>query len=454
MSVQFVNSGADIDVGVLAETTPGTFETSAAFELILNTGTSPDFPTEQVSSADVGDQGGPLGRRTVSRGGDIDFPMHFRHDANKIMEAHAFRDDWATEVTITGSSDIDLVLAGTHQDGSTGLQLSTTTGGFNSLITYGGATANGAVSLLLLIEGFTNAINNQPVAVKAVWNNGSNDLIDIDAGYAGGASTENFGAGPKIGETLTSAVIHAGEAVRNQRKGNPGRRTLSVMLDRFLLTEGRFDGVIGWVANDLNFEISGKGEVTETVNGNGRGWVGLSNTPVNGQAVGSHFVDNNPDVDFFIGGKDLQHLSIVTFANALNSTEKPINLSDKNVSAFSWSLAGNVNVITDVVGTDQVLPRRGLPDFTGNLTWYVADDTIIADIVRLGSSNQHQKGAIHVVFQEPGGNWKGLTLPRNEFEQTGGTGGGDGEESGTLNFGSEAKSKQARTAIMQQWTAF
>lgn len=139
MPVEIITSGENVDVGLLAETTPGTLE-QAVYEIFQTTGAELDYPSNEAEDNTTGDHGGPLSKRTISRGGDANFPAHLRYDGNKALAEAAFRDDFATAVSIVGSSDIGIDTAGTHADGSTGLVITGGAGAFTDLVTYASAT--------------------------------------------------------------------------------------------------------------------------------------------------------------------------------------------------------------------------------------------------------------------------------------------------------------------------
>lgn len=449
MAVDFIQDAYDIDVGIAEQTVDSeTFE-QAAFERLLHTGATFEYPSNEVESEDMGDTGGPTGRRRIARGGNADLPMHFRYDANKTPEAAAFRDSWATELSVTGAGapgDFEYLTAGTHNDGSTGLQIKAALNSLNVLKLGAGR------GLLVYPVNFTTAANNQPFMVKDVWDDGTNDLIDIYDGYGGGGASDPFGA-PKTAEDSQAATLHFGEWIKNRRKGGGAKRVYSILVDRYLLTSARrYRGLIGWVANDYTFEIPDEGAVRCTVNGMGRLWQPSQATPPNGEAEGSHFTDPT-NRDFVVGGEDLEFLSLVTFANNLVTTELPINLSDLNVTNYTFNLTGNVNALSNILGARGVVPKPGRQGFNGTLGYYVADDDVLAALENLGSRDAHQKAAMHVAFLDPAGNRKALTLPRNEFAQTGGEG-GTGEEAGTLEYGSEAIDHLFRTAVLQQFSPF
>lgn len=446
MAVDFLQDASDIDIGMAVQSVDAeTFE-QAVFERLLTTGPTLDRPSNEVEAEDIGDTGGVTGRRRIARGGNLDLPMHFRYEANKTPEAGAFRDTWATEFSYTGAGvagDVEYLTTGIHADTTTGLQIKTALNGLSVLKNGVGR------GLLVLNAGWATGANNQPFMVKDVHDDGSNDLVDIYAGYGGGGASDPFGA-PKTAEDAQAATLFFGEWIKNRRQGGPTKQVFSVMLHRYQLTSTRaYEGLLAWVPNDYTFEIPDEGSVRATVTGIGRRWLPTQATPLNGQPEATMW--NDPiNRDFVVGGEDLEFLSVVTFANDLVPTEVPILLADKNVTNFSFNLAGGVEPKSNILGITGVLPKRGRFGFNGSLGFYVADDQVFDDLMAIGHQDTHQKAAINLAFKDPAGNWKGLTLPRNEFGQTGGEG-GTGDEVGTLEFGSEAIDNLFRTAILQQW---
>lgn len=445
MAVEFVNTPADNEVGFLEETVVGEVE-QGVYDQILVTGPTFAYPDNEVVANDTGDRGGMTGRRRISKGGDATFPLLFRHGSNTLLEEHSWRDDYTAEFTVTGTSDINIDPAGTHEDGSTGIVITAPASTFNDLV---GGVGDG---VLAYMRAWVTTDNNQAVGIKAVKADGSK--LDIYNTYGAGAVASPFGA-PKTGETLQSAVLRFGKILRNKRKGNPGRRALSLLVDRYMhINSGRFKTLAGWVADNWDFEVPDEGPVHATVTGNGRIWTPGSMTPQNGQAADSHFADNIPDRQMIVGGEDLENFGIFGYPNTNNPTPVPLLLGDTNITSFSFSLAGNNNVLRNILGMKGVLVRRGKFDMTGSIGYYVADDTVLADLERLGDPDNHYRAAQNLVFKDPEGYRKGLTQCRSVFGQTGGEGGGDGEETGTLAFGSEAVSTTHRTCILQEWDIF
>lgn len=451
MPVEIVTSGHNVDVGAKAETVVGELEQDV-YDIIQTQGATLSYPSEEAEDTTTGDYGGPISKRTISRGGDADFPSHLRFGGNRLLTLNAFRDTvFPSERTIVGASNIDYVLNGTHLDGATGLQIQAPTTTFNALITYAGATLNGAEGLLLLAKGFTNAGNNQPVMVKAVHDSGGLAKIDIFGGYGGGTAGDPFGA-PKIAEALKSATLYAGSAVRNRQLGVGNKRALSIMVDYFEhATAARFNGLRGWVANDWSLAIAGKGPVIVTTNGNGRGWTPLQATPPNGETLGSHFSAAGDLDPMYIGAEDLVVFAIVPYANVLVATAVPILLADTNIKSGNLNLAGQVAVINDIVGTDELVPRRGMHNPAGSVGWYMTDATIAEQITKIGAKATRQDGAVHALWKDALGQYIAVNFLKNNFKATGPGGGRDAVE-GTLEFGSMALSKNARAVVFQEYS--
>ena len=154
------------------------------------------------------------------------------------------------------------------------------------------------------------------------------------------------------------------------------------------------------------------------------------------------------------GGEDLEGLYLAGIINAANPSPVPVLLGDTGVTSFNFSLAGGNNVLTNILGMQGTLVRRGEMEMTGEIGWYVADDPMLTEIERFGSPDFNLKAAMHILFRDPDGFRKILTNGRVTFAQSGGEGGGDGEEAGTMAFGSEAKNDIVRTCALQQFSPF
>ena len=220
MACDTVTSSDNVDAGLLVEAVCGTLETGAAYEIFQTTGAELDYPSEEAIDNTVGDHGGPISKRTISRAGDASLPAHLRFGGNDELLSSALREAWPAEVTIVGSADNDLVLAGTHNDGATGLQIIGTAGAtqFDTFITYNSATANGIGGLVLHSSGWTAGANNQLMVVKEVWKDGANGYIDLyDFNTAGGAGP-GIGA-QKIAATGDTPTLRVGSAIRNRQSG-------------------------------------------------------------------------------------------------------------------------------------------------------------------------------------------------------------------------------------------
>lgn len=452
MAVEKITSAENVDVGMLKETTCGVL-IQAAYDLIQSSGPEFEFPSDEAVDGTTGDRGGPISKRTTSRGGNASLPAHLRFGGLTLQIEAALREDMPAAVTIVGTSDIDYLTAGTHNDGSTGLQIRAPTGDFAALLTYGaGAEVSGGASgMIVLVSGFAVADNNQPVMIKDVWDDASFAYIDIDAGYGGGAVADVFGA-PKTGETLQSATLRVGTGIRNRQSGSGAVRTYSLLADYFEQTKARFQALRGWMGNDLSVAINGKGEVMVTVNGIGRGWSPLSPTAQNGQSPPAHFTSAAAITDLmYIGGKDLQYVVIVPFANAVTSTTKPILLADTQISQLSLECAGGVQAVDDVLGTDEVIPRSGQHNPSGSLGWYQADSDQSEELTEIGSTDLEQNGAVHVMWKQNDNKWIAITQPKNNFRATGSSPGAVGNAaSGTLEWGSMAMNPIGRAFHWQE----
>lgn len=448
MAFPLINTGGDNRVGFKVETVVGQ-QALGVYEETLVTGPTFGYPDSEVVAADTGDQGGPKGRRRIARGADADFPMHFRHGANRLMEEHAFRDDYTPEFSVTFTADGDLLAAGLHQDGSTGPQIKA------PLTTFDAISGGVATGCLCYLRDFVAADDNQAMLVKRIWNDGVNDYVDFYSVYAAGAPGDPIGA-PKTGELASNGTLLFGSILKNRRRGAPGRRTLTLLVDRFMLEEAaRFRACTGWTANDWQLTVADEGVVNCTVTGNGRFWLPASMVPGNGEPAETAIDGSGiPDRQFFVGGEDIELLGVFGWPNAANPTPVPILLGDTGVTNFDFSAAGNNNVLSNILGGRGTVVRRGKFDFTGSFGYFVGDSDVIVQLQRLGDENLHYKGTVNLVFRDPDGYRKALTAMRCEFAQSGGEGGGDGEEVGTVAFGAETLGAETRSIALQEWSIF
>lgn len=435
-----------VAVGALAEATEGTFETSAAYAQLLTNGITPEFGSNILDDPTVSGAGEPVDKRTNLRSLSLQTPAQLRYKDLQLLVSAALRDTFPAEVTVVGSSNIDVLTAGTHRDGSTGPQLRAPTGVFDSLITYGGVTAvthpdGGAEALMMKLSGASFGDNNGRRRIKAVWDNATNAFIDIYPGYVGG-SAGGFGAPMQATGSGESITIKVGQAGRNRFTG-AGVKSYSWLWQ--FADVGEWQNGFGLVANDLALSWSGKeGAAIEIP------WVGYgSGEQVSVDPSGQGFDDSallfSP---MLTAADDLKAVSIVT------ATE-PIILSQFNITGFNATLAGNVAAIDNVSGTSEVTGvRRGAHNPSGSLDWYLAGDPRARKLTQLGSRASNQKAGIDLVFQDPDGNDIIVGYLWNEFTPTGGVPGQGGNTvSGTLEFSGHRRSKRSRSFTWQEFAA-
>lgn len=434
--------------GLLAETTEGTFMTSAAFAQMLTNGISPEFSSNMVEDQTVSGAGEPVDKRTNLRGLNMQTPAQLRYKDLQLMVAAALRDTFPAEVSVVGSSNINVLTAGTHRDGSTGPQLSAPTGTFDSLITYGGVTATtnpdgGAEALMALLSGSANADNNRPRRIKAVWDNTTNAFIDFYPGYVGG-SAGAFGA-PFTGTTLESITVKVGQAGRNRIVG-AGVKSFSALWNfTDMVNNGGWQSGFGLVANDLGLSWTGKDGAAIDIP-----WIGYGSGELVSADPSTQGFDDSALVDspMMLAADDLQWVSIVTAA-------EPITLSQFNMTGLNFTLSGNSAAIDNVSGTSLVTGvRRGAHNPAGSLDWYLADDERVEKISQLGSQANAKKGGIDIGFKDPDGNWIIVGLLHNEFAPTGGVPGQGGNTvAGTLEFSGSRRTKRSRSFVWQEFAA-
>lgn len=433
--------------GLLAETVEGVFRTDAAFAQMLTNGISPEFTQNMLEDPTVSGAGEPIDKRTNLRGLNLQTPAQMRYRDLQLMVAAALREDFPAEVSIVGSSNIDVLTAGTHRDGSTGPQLRAPTTVFNNLINYNGASAathpdGGAEALMMNVTGSVPADNNGRRRIKSVWDNTTNAFIDIYPGYVGGAAG-GFGA-PLTGTTLESITIAVGQSSRNRITGS-GVKSFSALWNFSDMSLAGWQNGFGLVANDLNVSWSGKEGAAIDIPWIGYGSGELVAADPSGQGFDDSALLCSP---MMTAADDLKYVAIVTATT-------PTVLTQFNLTGFNATLAGNSVAIDDVSGISEVTGvRRGSHNPSGTLDWYLANDARSLVMSQLGSRQSSEKAGIDVILEDPQGNEIILGYLWNEFGPSGPIpGAGNNTVAGSLEFSGSRRTKTSRSFTWQEFAA-
>ncbi len=434
-----------VQFGMITEAVEGTLEVSAPVPVILTTGITPDFVTSNLQDDTISGAGEVIDNRTTLRGMNLTTPAMLRFNDCRDLIAPPLRDVYVAAVTIVGSADINVVLAGTHNDGSTGTQITVAdTTSFDTLIEYGGVTAvthpnGGAEGLLMRVTGFTDSENNWHRRIKAVWKDGGASYIDISDGYVSG--TAGFFAEPMVADTLESPTIAVGLAVRNRVTGAGVISKTGLWQYTDMTTFAKYGAGHGFVANDFNNAWSGKdGATIETT------WIGYGQNVLDAtDPTGQGFVDNTLCTGMMIGAEDLQFFAIITATN-------PIVLSTLSLNAFNFSLTGNCAAIDDVSGTSTVTGvRRGTHMPSGSIDYYLVDDVRSEELAQLGDQATSEKGEISYLFKDEADQEMAFGVLWNEFGQTGPVPGSIGNTvGGTIEFNGQRLTKYSRSFVAQE----
>lgn len=442
-------SSDGVKVGFKEETVEGTLQTSDAYELLLTSGITTDFTSNIIQDPTISGAGEALDARTNLRGLNLTTPFPLRFADLRLPLAAVMRDTPAAAVTVVATAEIDVLLAGTHNDGTTGPQLQVTGASaltlFDTLIAYGGATLNGAEYLMMNVAGSSSGkeANDGFRRIKEVWKNGSNSFIDIDKAYIGGVAT--FFGEPMVAATSETITIRVGVALRNRGPGAAGDKSHSFKWN--FSDVGKWQAGYGAVPNDLNFSWSGKDGASVEISWIAQAALAMASSDPTSPAAAS-FVDNNVGNQMLIGAEDLLVCALWTVDPS--GTPKPILLSSSFMTQFNYALAGNGAAIEDVSGTSQITGvRRGNHQGSGSLNWYLADGA--EELVALGAEGSAKKGGVDVIFKDRLNQHFILGGLLNEFGHTGPSPGSGGSTvSGTLDFTGSRKSKTSRSLVVQE----
>lgn len=436
-------SSDHVRFGLLAETTEGTFETSAAFKRQLITGATPEYNSTIAGDSTISGAGEPIDKRTQEREFGLQTPAKLRFKDCRLIVGAFLRDTPPAEVSIVGSSDINVV-SGTHLDGSSGWQITAPASALDSLINYGGVTVSthprgGAECLWMKVSGSAQGANNKGRRIKAVHDDGT-AKIDIWAAYTAGAASTPFE--PMVATTNESITIKVGTAMRNRGTGGSSYSALWQYTD---LSSANWQSGWGLVGNDLGTSWSGTDGAEMTAS-----WMGYAaGEIVSADPSGQGFTDADLAWSpMMMAGDDLQILAIMTATT-------PIVLSSFNLTGFQSNVAGNCQRVK-VSGTSETTGIvRGSHNPSGSIEWNMAADARTLLLSQLGSRSNAEKAGIDAVFRDPDGAEIVIGHLWNEFSPAGGVPGSQNSvvAGSSLTFEGLQRTPTSRSYVHQEFSA-
>lgn len=427
--------------GLIAEAVEGTFENSAPFPVALLDGLGPTYNSNTLTVQTITGAAQTIGARTNLRSFDASTPFTLRYSDGRTLIAPPMRDTFPAEVTIVGAADIDMLVAGTHQDGSTGPQIEgpLSTAIFDTFIGYKGATTNGAEFMMLKMSGWSAADNNLPRRIKAVWKDATNSYIDLYPGYVGGAAGA-YGA-PVTGAVGQSPTLKLGSGVRTGTTDS----SYSFLWNYTDLAVAGWQNAFGMVANDLSMTGAGKEYVTMATTWQGYGSGEIVSADPSGQGFTTAALLYGPEL---VSIEDLTYWAVVT-------STTPTVFSGFNITGWNWTLAGNNRPVEDVAGSSlRTGIVRGTMGLTASFDFRLASDARTLILSQLGSAASAEKAIVDMFFTDTAGNVIVVGLLENEFSSTGGTPGAMGSDV-TINLTTvgSAITQSAGLLVWQEFSA-
>lgn len=426
--------------GLKPETAPGTFE-PGAYPLQRTKGVGLTTNETITQDSDVAMAGEPISAEVEARSFSASTPVDLCFNDCRTLLGPTLREDFPAEVAVVGTSDIDVLTNGAHQDSAIGPQLRAPTGAFDTLRTYAGAADNGAHALLADLSGASEANNNFPRGIKAVWDNGTNAFLDIHQGFVGG-SAGLFGSPMVATAAPESIVIRVGTGIRN-RLNAPNQYYSGLLHYSDMVNHARYQAMIGLTPNGATFSWSGKGNVGLEIPWEGVHLPALQTLdPTLGAGLDNSGLLYTPMVK---GGKHLKYLVIVTDTG-------PIILTSLSVTSFNFQIPGGVSGIDDVAGTaDRTGTMLGAHVPSGSIGVHLVDDPRSVQLAELGAPGTEQKARIVFMFEDSRRNMIWCQSLWNTFGQLAFTPtSGGGTVDGTLNFSGQQASSTSRSFTYQE----
>lgn len=422
-------------LGLLQESTEGTLETGGAYERILNSSTGPQARSKTVDDPTMFGTGESQGDDVVLRACDLSVDARFRHHPTimtllrgPLRRSTAF----PAAVSVVGSSDINVVLAGTHQDGSTGPQITVgDTSSFDTLIAYDGAAENGIEGLLVKVTGSAEEANNRKRWAKSVWKDGSTSYIDIHPASVAGPSGSV--CEPMVATAAESITVAVGRACRNLDQ------EVSFSSLHYFADEGWWQAGFGMVGNNLGISYSGQDGIDMSVSYLGYG----STAPALADPTGQGFAAAAAVTPQMHSGAHLK-------AFVLLKPTAPLILSAAGLNAYELDYQGNCAAWEDDSGSGLVTDiRRGTSKTTGSIGVTVRGNSTIVDTFGLGYSDTIRADS-YTELKDGDGNEVVWGFRDARFEpHFSGSGGGDQQLTGSIGYAARPSSTTSRTIFFQ-----
>lgn len=371
------------------EATPGTLDVAGPFERFLTLGIDVSTSDEMEEDDSIDGSFETVGEETISQEADLSVPAKWRWNDTRVLVEQALKNTLPAEVSVSVTVDIDL--AATRQDGSTGPQIYPSTpdpAAFDALIGYDGATANGAEFLMMEMEGAANSENNRSRRCWHVWKDGSNAYIDVYLGHVNGPVGSVYE--PMVAESNAAVTISVGSAARNRPDGSS--YYLSWLWELQNVQGSR--AAEGCRCNKISWSGDGSGSVEVATD-----WMAANLLPrqqSHDYTSGQGFAANYLRPPFLKSSKDM------LFAAALPVDNTPILLSSRIQTQWEISVELNAQVANGVQGT---FGRAGFGDgkakVTGSINTY-DDGPIAASLHALSDESSRQKAHYEVGYRNQG----------------------------------------------------
>ena len=428
-------------LGLRVEATEGTLDTGGAYPVVYVDSLSPSFVDTFLGDPRTIGAGESQGEATVLTAYDLTTPSALAYSDCRPLVARAFRADFPTAVSIIGTSDIIMASGATHLDNTTGFQIQSTAGAFDSLINYDGASSNGSEGLMMRNINWDDAANNRWRRIKAVHET-SGAKIDVAQGWTGTATGAPLVAGAAAAATAQSPTIAIGSSIRNRPARSTGDKSVSALIQATdLSSNGVFYGGYGLVANDLTFTYGNDKGVGVNVTWQGRGAIRLADSDPTSQGYATA---TTPYERLDAGN----HLHLLAFVTAT----KPTVLSSFNVTGSAFTLNGNNAPIDDVGGiTTRAGIDRGDHAITGGTVDYRHrdDDARCVELAMLGDPPTKETPEWVAIFTDAAGNSVVPSVLKCNLSQTGPS----SATGGQVVYSGKPLTSTSRTCIWQEFAA-
>lgn len=426
-------------LGLRTEATEGTLDTAGTYTPVYVDNYVPSFVDGTIGDPRQAGTGESQGEQTVLTAFDMQTPAALAYSDARPLIARQLRGVFPAEVTIVGTSDINMLTGATHNDGTTGWQITAPTGDLDTLIQYDGATVSGAEGLMMSNSGWTEAANNRWRRIKDVWDDGTAKL-DIEPGWVGVATGAASWAGAPTADTLDSPTIKVGTAIRNRHTGAGVVAVSAIIQQTDLSTNGVWTGGTGLVANNMVFNYAADKGVGIDVS-----WIGWAAAVLQDSDPSSQgFAALTTPYQRLDAGNHLTLFAVVT-------QTKPTVLSSYNINGCSFTVNGGCAGVDDIGGlTTRAGVNRGDHSVTGGtIDWkYRDDDQRCVELAQLGDAATNETGEVVQIYTDAAGNIVIPSVLKCDFGQTGPI-----AEGGQLTFRGKPKTATSRTVVWQEFAA-